>query len=97
MWSCWNFLAQNALTVANTWFPKKRFHLETWQPPCTKLWHCKDLAIVRRRLLYLVSDCQAIHTAECYWDDKLVCLAYNLPLPPAKRQPRRRTTVLCSG
>ena len=27
------FLTQNAFTVANTWFPKKRLHLQTWQHP----------------------------------------------------------------
>ena len=63
------FLAQNALTVANTCFSKKRLHLQTWKHPCSKLWHCKDFAIVRRRLLYLVSDCHAIHSAECCSDD----------------------------
>ena len=47
---------------------------------------------MRRRLLYLVSDCHAFHSAECYSDDKLVCLTYNLPLPLVKRQPRRRTS-----
>ena len=72
-------LAQNALTVANTWFPNKRLHLQTWQHPCSKLWHCKDFAIVMCRLLYLVSDCHAIHSAEYHSDNKLVCLTYNLP------------------
>ena len=91
MWML-KFLAQNALTVANTWFPKKRLHLQIWQHPCSKLWHCKYFAIVRRQLLYLVSDCHAIHSAEYYSDDKLVCLTYNLPLPLVKRQPRPRTT-----
>ena len=86
------FLAQNALTVANIWFPKKSLHLQTWQHPCSKLWHCKDFAIVWRRLLYLVSDCHVIHSVESYSDDKLVCLRYNFPLPLVKRQPRRRTT-----
>ena len=86
------FLAQNALTVAYTWFQKKRLHLQTWQHPCSMLWHCKDCANVRRQLLYLVSDCQAIHSVVYYSDDKLVCLTYNLPLPLVKRQPRRRTT-----
>ena len=64
-------LAQNALTVANTWFPKKRLHLQTWQHPRSKLWHCKDCAIVRQRLLYLLPDCHAIHSAEYYSHDKL--------------------------
>ena len=41
------FLTQNAFTVANTLFPKKRLHLQTWQHPWSKLWHCKDFAIVR--------------------------------------------------
>ena len=85
-------LAQNALTVANTWFPKKTLHFQSWQHPCSKLWYCKDFAIVWRRLLYLVSDCHAIHSAECYSDEKLVCLTFNLPLPLVKRQLRRRTT-----
>ena len=86
------FLAQNALTVANTWFPKKRLHLQIWQHPCSKLWHCKDFAIVRRWLWYLVSNCHAIHSTESYSDNKVVCLTCNLPLPLVKRQPRRRTT-----
>ena len=86
------FLAQNDLTVANTCFPKKRLHLQTWQHPCSKLWHSKDFAIVWRRLFYPVSDCHAIHSADCYSDDKLVCLTYNFPLSLVKRQPRRRTT-----
>ena len=64
------FLEQNALTVANTWFSKKRLHLQTWRHPCSKLWHCKDFAIVQRRLLYLVSDCHAFHSAESHLDEK---------------------------
>ena len=47
---------------------------------------------MRRRLLYLVSDCQAIHSAENYSDDTLVYLTYNLSLPLVKRHPCRRTT-----
>ena len=47
---------------------------------------------MQRRWLYLISDCHVIRSLECYSDQKLVCLTYNLALPIAKRQQRRRTT-----
>ena len=85
------------LLLQTSGFRKRYF---TCKPGSIHVLSCgiaKTSAIMRRRMLYLVSDCQAIHSAECYTDDKLVSLTYNLPLPLVKRQPRCRTTLLRRG
>ena len=93
-----NYLAQ-ILLLQTPSYRKREFtfkpgsiDVQTWQHPRSKLWRCIDLVIVQRRWLYLISDSNVIRSAECYSDHKLVCLTYNLALPFAKRQPRRRTT-----
>ena len=81
-----NYLEQILLLKIPS-FRKREIHLQTWQHPRSKLWHCIDLVIVQRRWLYLISDCHVIRLAECYSNHKLVCLTYNLTLLIAKRQP----------
>ena len=86
------FLEQNALTVANTWFSKRDF---TCKPGGIHVLSC---GIANILLLCVVGCCILYQIAMLFirrsltWMKKLVCLTYNLPLSLVKRQPRRRTT-----
>ena len=40
------FLARNELSICNTWFAKKRIHVQSWQHPCSQVWHCIGYVIV---------------------------------------------------
>ncbi len=87
-----SFLSMNAATVCNTWFQKKDTHLQTWQHPRTKCWHCIDYLIVSQQSRRRCTDAQVIPSAECS-DHNLLCMRFRLQVNRHHRRHSPRADV----
>lgn len=67
-----NFLLLNEATICNTQFAKKRIHMQTWQHPKSKRWHCIDFAVMRRKDRKRCLDAAVMRGAECHTDHQLL-------------------------
>ncbi len=88
-----SFLSMNAATVCNTWFKKKDTHLQTWQHPRTKRWHCIDYLIVSQQSRRRCTDTQVIPSAECGSDHNLLCMRFRLQVQRHHRRHSPRGAV----
>ena len=65
----------------NTWFEKKRCHLETWTHPGTKRSHMIDYVIMRSSQHVLCTDVQVMRGANCWTDHQMIRVRIRMTYP----------------
>ena len=75
------FCTVNQLSIMNTWFEKKRYHLETWTHPGTKRSHMIDYVIMRSSQRVLCTDVQVMRGANCWTDHQMIRVRIRMTYP----------------